>query len=133
MIIASWIGLLLSAIALALSVSGLYGVVTYNLSQRTKEIGIRMALGASSAAIMRLVMTQAGRLVAIGSGLGLLLSFSALGVLAAIVPLENVSILNMGAFATGTVVVALAATVAAFFPSRRATRIDPSHSLRADQ
>ena len=133
MIIASWIGLLLSSIALALSVSGLYGVVTYNLSQRTKEIGIRMALGASSAAIMRLVMGQAGRLVAIGSGIGLLLSFSVLGALAAVVPLQNVSILNPGAFTVGTLVVALAATVAAFFPSRKATHIDPSDSLRADQ
>jgi len=133
MIIASWIGVLLSSIALALSVSGLYGVVSYNLSQRTKEIGIRMALGASSAAIMRLVMGQAGRLVAIGSGIGLLLSFSVLGVLAAIVPLQNVSILNPGAFAVGALVVAVAATGAAFFPSRRATQIDPSHSLRADQ
>src|SRR5262249_44783811 len=102
MMIASWIGLLLSAIALALSVSGLYGVVTYGLSQRTKEIGIRMALGASSVAIMRLIMTQAGKLVAIGSALGLLISFSALGVLAAIVPLQNVTILNGGAFSVGT-------------------------------
>lgn len=133
MIIASWIGVLLSGIALALSVSGLYGVVTYNLSQRTKEIGIRMALGASSNAIMRLVMGQAGRLVAIGSGLGLMLSFSVLSVLAAIVPLQNVSILNPGAFAIGLAVLALAATLAAFFPSRKATRIDPTHSLRADQ
>ena len=133
MIIASWIGVLLSGIALGLSVSGLYGVVTFNLSQRTKEIGIRMALGASSNAIMRLVMAQAGRLVAIGSGIGLLLSFSVLGVLAAIVPLENVSILNPGAFATGLAVLALAAAVAAFFPSRKATQIDPAHSLRADQ
>jgi len=133
MMIASWIGLLLSGIALALSVSGLYGVVTYGLSQRTKEIGIRIALGASSAAIIRLVMSQAGRLVAIGSGLGLLVSFSALGVLAAIVPLKNVTILNGTAFVAGTLVVALAAASAAFFPSRQATRIDPSQSLRADQ
>jgi predicted lysophospholipase L1 biosynthesis ABC-type transport system permease subunit len=133
MIIASWIGLLLSGIALALSVSGLYGVVTYNLSQRTKEIGIRIALGASSSAIMRLVMGQAGRLVAIGSAIGLLLSFSMLGALAAIVPLQNVSILNPGAFVAGLAVLALAATTAAFFPSRKATLIDPSHSLRADQ
>jgi putative ABC transport system permease protein len=133
MMIASWIGLLLSGIALALSVSGLYGVVTYGLSQRTKEIGIRIALGASSAAIMRLVMSQAARLVAIGSGLGLVVSFSALGVLAAIVPLQNVAILNGTAFMAGTLVVAIAAASAAFFPSRRATRIDPSQSLRSDQ
>jgi len=133
MTIASWIGLLLSAIALALSVSGLYGVVTYGLSQRVKEIGIRVALGASPAAIVRLVMMQAGRLVAIGSGVGLVLSFSSLGVLAAIVPLQNVSILNPGAFAAGTTIVALAAAAAAFFPSRQAAQIDPSHSLRAEQ
>src|SRR6185503_20145758 len=82
MMIASWIGLLLSGIALALSVSGLYGVVTYGLSQRVKEIGIRMALGATPAGIVRLVMSQSGRLVAIGATLGLVASFSVLGVLA---------------------------------------------------
>src|SRR4051812_5708924 len=132
MMVASWIGLLLSGIALALSVSGLYGVVTYGVSQRVKEIGIRVALGATPSAVARLIMMQAGRLVFIGSGLGLLVSFSALGVLAAIVPLQNVSILNPGAFLAGTAVVGLAAAFAAMFPARAATRIDPSHSLRAD-
>jgi putative ABC transport system permease protein len=132
MMIASWVGLLLSGIALALSVSGLYGVVTYGLSQRVKEIGIRIALGATPAGIIRLVMMQAGRLVAIGSAIGLLVSFSVLGILAAIVPLQNVSILNPGAFTVGTAIVGLSAALAALFPSRKATRIDPSHSLRAD-
>jgi len=132
MMVASWIGLLLSAIALALSVSGLYGVVTYGLSQRVKEIGIRMALGATPSGIVRLVMRQSGRLVAIGATLGLILSFSVLGVLAAVVPLENVSILDPASFAAGTTIIALAAAVASFFPSRRATRIDPSQALRAD-
>ena len=132
MMVASWIGLLLSTIALALSVSGLYGVVTYGLSQRTKEIGIRMALGATGSAIIHLIMAQSGRLVAIGAGLGLLVSFSALGLLAAVVPLKNVSILDLAAFAAGTTIIALAAAVAAFFPSRKATRIDPSHALRAN-
>jgi ABC-type antimicrobial peptide transport system permease subunit len=63
---------------------------------------------------------------------GLLVSFSALGVLAAIVPLQNVSILNPGAFAAGTTIVAFAAGLAALFPSRKAIRIDPVHSLRAE-
>jgi hypothetical protein len=90
-----------------------------------EEIGIRMALGASSAAIMRLVGTG-GRLVAIGSG-GFVVVFLCVRPCGDC-SLENVSILNMGAFATGTVVVALAATVAAFFPSRRATR--PIHRTR---
>jgi hypothetical protein len=132
MMVASWIGLLLSAIALALSVSGLYGVVTYGLSQRVKEIAIRIALGATPSGIVRLVMRQSGRLVAIGATLGLILSFSVLGVLAAIVPLENVSILDPASFAAGTAIIALAAAVASFFPSRRATRIDPSHALRSE-
>jgi ABC-type antimicrobial peptide transport system permease subunit len=132
MMVASWIGLLLSAIALALSVSGLYGVVTYGLSQRVKEIGIRMALGATPAGIVRLIMSQSGRLVAIGAAVGLIVSFSVLGVLAAIVPLENVSILDARPFAAGTAILALAAALASFFPSRRAARIDPSHALRAE-
>lgn len=129
---ASWIGTLLSVIALALSISGLYGVVTYGLSQRTREIGIRVALGATAAAIVRLIMTQAGRLVMIGAGVGMLVSVSALGILNAIVPLENITLLDAGAFAAGTVVVAIAAAVATYYPARRATRIDPSHALRAD-
>ena len=74
-------------------------------------------------------MRQSGRLVAIGAIVGLILSFSVLGVLAAVVPLENVSILDPAAFAAGTA--SIAAAVASFFPSRRATRIDPSHALRA--
>jgi len=81
---------------------------------------------------VRLVMRQSGRLVAIGATLGLILSFSVLGVLAAIVPLENVSILDPASFAAGTAIIALAAAVASFFPSRRATRIDPSHALRSE-
>jgi len=131
MLVASWIGMLLSAIALALSVSGLYGVVTYGLSQRTKEIGIRMALGATPAGIVRLVMSQSGRLVAIGATLGLVASFSVLGVLEAVVRLENVTILDAAAFIAATAIIALAAAVASFFPSRRATRIDPSQALRS--
>ena len=132
MMVASWVGLLLSTIALALSVSGLYGVMTYGLSQRTKEIGIRIALGATPLRIVRLVMAESGRLVAIGAGFGLVLSFSVLGVLAAIVPLENVSILDAPAFAAGTAIIALAAALASFFPSRRATQIDPSDALRTE-
>ena len=130
LMVASWIGLLLSTIALVLSVSGLYGVVTYGLSQRLKEIGIRMALGATPAHIVRLVMGQSGRLVAIGAGFGLLASFSALALLAAVVPLENVSVLDAPAFAVATLVLAAAAAAAAYVPSRRATQVDPSDVLR---
>jgi ABC-type antimicrobial peptide transport system permease subunit len=131
MMVASWIGLLLSTIALILSVSGLYGVVTYGLSQRLKEIGIRMALGATPAHITRMIMGQSGRLVAIGAGFGLLLSFSVLAVLAGVVPLKNVSVLDAPAFVVATAILAAAAAAAAYVPSRRATRVDPSRVLRS--
>ena len=119
-------------IAIMLSVFGLYGVVTYGLSQRTREIGIRMALGATPGAIVRLVMTQSGRLVFVGAGFGLVVSFSALAVLNAMVPLENVSLLDTGSFAAGVAIIALAAAFATFLPSQRATRVDPSQALRAE-
>ena len=128
--VASWIGLLLSAIALILSISGLYGVVTYGLSQRQKEIGIRMALGASSRAIVRLVLSHSGRLVAIGAGIGLILSLSVLGALRAMIDLKNISLLDPVAFAAGVLVIGAAAGAAAYVPSRRAARVDPSEALR---
>ena len=129
---ASWIGILLSAIALVLSVSGVYGVMAYAVSQRTREIGIRMALGATAAAVVRFVLSQTGRLVVIGASLGLVISFSALAFLRAVVQLQNLSLLDAGAFAVAVAIVAAATGVAAYFPSRRATRVDPSHALRAD-
>ena len=73
---AAWIGSMLGAIALVLSVSGLYGVLSYTLTQRTREIGIRMALGATAAAIVRLLMGQSARLAGIGAAIGLAVAFS---------------------------------------------------------
>jgi predicted permease len=128
--VASWIGMLLGAVALALSVSGLYGVMTYGVSHRKKEIGIRMALGASAAAVVKLVLSQSTRLVTIGAAIGLTLSVSALALLRAMISLNNVSILDAGAFAAATAILLLAGAVAAYLPSRRATRVDPSEVLR---
>jgi predicted permease len=129
---ASLIGLVLSGIALVLSVSGLYGVVTYGLSQRTKEIGIRMALGASSIAVVRLLMTQSARLVAVGAGIGLIVSLGAMATLRAVITLRNVSVLDSGAFAASAAVIAAAAGLATYYPARRAAHIDPAKTLRAD-
>jgi ABC-type antimicrobial peptide transport system permease subunit len=77
-------------------------------------------------------MAQSGRLVVIGAGTGLFVSFSVLGALNAIIPLENISILDAGAFAAGAAILAVAAAGATYYPARRATRIDPSDALRAD-
>jgi predicted permease len=129
---AAWIGSLLGAIALLLSVSGLYGVLSYTLNQRTREIGIRMALGASAGAVVRLVMRQSARLAGVGAIIGLLIAFSAMKALSAAIQLQTVSLLNLVPFAAGLAVVLAATAIAAFQPARRATRVDPAETLRAD-
>ena len=130
--IASWIGMLLSAIAMVLSVSGLYGVVAYALSQRTKEIGIRVALGATANAVVRLLMQQSGRLAALGAAVGLFIAFAVLATARAFIRLDNVSILDPGAFAAAIALVAAAAGFATYIPARRAVRIKPAETLRSD-
>jgi predicted permease len=132
--IASWIGSLLGLVALALSVSGLYGLLMYVLGQRTREIGIRMALGATSAGVVSLIMRQSARVVGIGMAVGLLFTYSALTLLDATMPLRagNVSIFDRWSFVAGVALVSGAAAVASYFPARRATQVDPSTTLRAD-
>jgi len=128
----AWIGTLLSGIALALSVTGLYGVLSYMFGRRTQEIGIRMALGASRAAVARLVIAQAVRLASFGATFGLLVGFSIMNVLSTVIRLENVSVIDPGAFAVSVVAVAAAVALASYGPARRAARIDPSTMMRAD-
>jgi predicted permease len=129
---ASWIGSLLSGIALALSISGLYGVLTYTFGQRVQEIGIRMALGADARAITRLVITQSARFAALGTIIGLLLAFAIVKVLSTLIRLDNVSVIDPGAFIAGIVLTIVAVAIASYGPTRRALRIDPSSMLRAD-
>jgi hypothetical protein len=130
---ASWIGFVLGCVALILSVSGLYGVLIYTVSQRTREIGIRMALGATRVAVVRLLMHQSARLSAIGAGLGLVAAFGALQTLSSVVQLRTISFLNPGAFGAAVLLVAAAAALAAFQPARRATLIDPAQALRSGE
>ena len=129
---ASWVGSILGLVALALSVSGLYGVLSYALSQRTKEIGIRMALGATSGAVLRLVVLQSTRLAGAGAAIGLVVSFASLKLLSSAIQLRTVSFLDIAAFGAGLALVAAAVAAAAYLPARRATRVDPSRTLRAD-
>jgi ABC-type antimicrobial peptide transport system permease subunit len=113
-------------------VSGLYGVLAYLLGQRTRVIGIRMALGATAGAVIGLVLRQSARLAGLGAIVGLAAAFSVMKVLSAVIQLEAVSVLDVGAFAGGLGLVIAAAAVAAYYPARRATRIDPAQTLRAD-
>jgi ABC-type antimicrobial peptide transport system permease subunit len=113
-----------------LSSVGLYGVVSYAVAQRTREMGIRVALGADPASVVRLVAFDGLRLVLIGAVLGML---AALGLM------QLLSGLLFGgrAFDPATLVVVLlvlgvAASLAAYLPARRVRRIDPMLALRAD-
>jgi ABC-type antimicrobial peptide transport system permease subunit len=113
-------------------VSGLYGVLAYTLAQRRREIGIRMALGATAKAVVGLMLRQTARTAGTGVAIGLALAFAALAALASAVELRAVSILDPIAFAAAAVTVAAAAALAAYVPSRRAARVDPAETLRAE-
>jgi predicted permease len=130
----SWIGSVLSLLALTLSICGIYGLLMYVLGHRTHEIGIRMALGAASTDVVWLIVRESARVVLIGGAAGLVFTYVVLKVLDATVSLRlgNVSILDGRAFAAGVVVVATATIVASYFPARRATLVDPWKTLRAD-
>jgi ABC-type antimicrobial peptide transport system permease subunit len=129
---AGWVGSLLGAVALVLSVTGLYGVLTYAISQRRKEIGIRMALGATAGAVVRLVLTQSTRLAGIGALIGTAGTFAVLTRLNTAIHLGAISLVDIRAFGAGLALVFTATVVAACQPARSATRVDPSETLRAD-
>jgi predicted permease len=129
---ASWIGSVLGFIALVLSISGLFGVLTYTLTQRSREIGIRIALGATAGAVVRLVMRQTAWLTGLGAVVGLAGAFALLKILGTVVRLAAVSLLDGVAFGAGLALVVAAAAIAAYQPARRAARVDPALTLRAD-
>ena len=113
-----------------LSAVGLYASISYTVSQRTREIGIRIALGATSPGIRRLVVSDGLRLVAAGIALGVVAALAATRSLRAL--LYGVSSGDAATFASITLLVALIAFAASVIPARRATRIDPVEALRAD-
>jgi putative ABC transport system permease protein len=118
------------ALALILSVVGVYGVMAYMMTQRTHEIGVRIALGASRRDVLRLAVGQTGRLTAIGVGLGIVLSL-ALGRLieAGLLGVASSDVRMVAGLAAMLVVSALAA---GYIPARRAASTDPVVALRAE-
>jgi predicted permease len=117
-------------LALVLSAVGLYGVIAYSVSQRTREIGVRVALGAEPSAVIRLVVGGGLRLVAVGVVIGAALAAAGTRVLESM--LYDVSPTDPIAFGAVALLVGAVALVASYIPARRALRIDPAETLRAD-
>ncbi|MFN0124627.1 MAG: ABC transporter permease [Blastocatellia bacterium] len=122
--------LIFAAVAAALALVGIYGVMSYAVTQRTQEIGIRLSLGAQRRDVLRMVVGQGMRLAALGIGLGLGLALALSWVMRAL--LFGVSATDPITFATVAGVLALVALVACWIPARRATKVDPLVALRCE-
>jgi putative ABC transport system permease protein len=120
----------LGLVGLLLAAMGIYGVSSYAVSVRTREIGIRMALGAGAGTVLRMVLRQGIGLAAIGVGIGLLLGAAASQVLKSL--LFGVSALDPVTFAGAAILFAAVAAGATYLPARRAARVDPMRALRTE-
>ena len=117
-------------LALGLAAIGLYGVEAYSVARRTREIGIRMALGAQPGMVLRLIMRESSIMLLSGFALGLLLAAASGKILSGI--LYEVGAFDPPAFASALTVLAAATLFATWLPARRATRINPMVALRTE-
>jgi len=121
---------LLGTLALALAAVGVYGVVAYSVSQRTHEIGVRMAIGARPNDVVRLMLGEGGRLAVAGVAAGSLVALAAARLMRGLLfEVSATDPLTFGAVAAGLLAVAL---LASYIPARRATRVDPMIALRGE-
>ncbi|HEY0512773.1 MAG TPA: ABC transporter permease [Thermoanaerobaculia bacterium] len=125
-----WLLGIFAAIALVLSAAGLYGVISYLVAQRTREMGVRIAIGAQTRDVIGLVMRQGAVLMAVGIGLGLLGAFAFTRVLANL--LYGVSARDPLTFGGIAALLAAVALVATWLPARRAARVDPVVAIRTE-
>ena len=125
-----WVSSALGIIALALTLTGIYGVLSYAVAQRTKEFGIRMALGASPPGVIALVLGESVRLAIVGIAGGVVLAMAVSSLFASRVQILNA--FDLVGYAGGAVLVFVTALVAAYVPSRRAAAVDPLRALRHD-
>jgi predicted permease len=119
-----------AGLALVLSAIGIYGLIAYAVRQRTQEFGIRMALGASSADIARMVLREGVKLAGIGSAIGLLLALPLGNAFDAMFP--GIQFVAPGIYPVVLAVMALVAVAAILGPARRAAQVDPSQALRSE-
>jgi macrolide transport system ATP-binding/permease protein len=124
----AWLVSSFAAMALILGVVGLYGVIAYSVSQRTREIGVRMALGADPKSVVFMVLREAGKMVGLGVFIGLFASFALARMMGSI--LFGVSFCDPLTFAGVAMVLSTVALAACYIPARRASIVDPMAALR---
>jgi len=117
-------------LALCLAVVGIYGVVAYSVARRTREIGIRMALGARPEAVQRMILGEGAVMLGSGLALGLVLALGIGKIVSSL--LYQVAALDVVAFTLAPGVLAITALLACWLPARRATKVDPMVALRAE-
>jgi len=119
-----------AAMALLLGVIGIYGVIAYSVSQRTREIGVRMALGAQRSSVYRLILREAGRLIAAGIAIGLVVAVGAARLMRGL--LFGVQTWDVPTLGGVAMVLGLAALLASYLPARRAASVSPVEALRSE-
>lgn len=126
---AYWVASIVGVIALALTITGVYGVLSYLVEQRRKELGIRSALGAAQSTLLRLVLSRGARLALVGIAIGVVVAWMLTRLIAAQILFKTNDAV---VYAGGATLVFVACLIAAYIPSRRASRINPLDVLRAD-
>ena len=117
-------------LAVVLAATGVYGIMAYAVARRTREIGIRMALGAAPMQVARAVLTQTTIMLAVGVSLGLILAFASGQFFCQI--LYGISSHDPLTYITAFAIMSVVALIACWFPARRAIKIDPLKALRTD-